>query len=511
MRPVESPPPAAEREATTATLDAGRKPRLRWLRSVPGACWACMAIATVNALAWAVLTPAFQTPDEPVHAGYVQYLGETGRVPQPSDPPSAYTAPPDARTLFERVPWSLTKDPSWSKANDREVDRFYETDPSSEPEESAAAYAAANPPLYYTIETVPYTAAKGGTFVDRLFAMRFLSALLAGLTTGFVFLFLRELLPAVPWAWTVGALAVAFQPTFGFIGGGVNNDNLLWVASAALFWLLARVFRRGLTAGLAAGIGAALAVGLLAKGSMAGLVPGLLVGFAVLVWRSPRPFRGRSLRNAGIGLGVGILPFLAWLGAARLLWERPPRANTGGFENAADTSLSGQLSYMWQFYFPRLPFMNDWFEDSYPSFPLWDTYFEAFVGRFGWFYFGFPDWVNWVGLVLAAGILGLAGRALLRFRPALRRRSGELITYALMAGGMLVLVNVLGYRYLLQTGTDFEQVRYLFPILPLYAALVALAVRAPKRLGPALGAVFIAIAAAHSLYAHFVLVAHYYN
>ena len=42
----------------------------------------------------------------------------------------------------------------------------------------------------------------------------------------FVYLFLRELVPSEPWAATVGALAVAFQPLFGFIGSGVTPDTL---------------------------------------------------------------------------------------------------------------------------------------------------------------------------------------------------------------------------------------------------------------------------------------------
>ena len=104
--------------------------------------------------------------------------------------------------------------------------------------------------------------------------MRLLSALIAGLTVAFTFLFLRELLPDSPWAWTVGALAVAFQPLFGFIGGGVTPDNLLFAASAALIWLLARAFRVGLTPRLGAAIGLAALAGVLTKQAMFGLLPG---------------------------------------------------------------------------------------------------------------------------------------------------------------------------------------------------------------------------------------------
>jgi len=38
-------------------------------------------------------------------------------------------------------------------------------------------------------------------------------------------MFLRELIPRARWAWTIGALVVAFQPTFNFIAAGVQADN----------------------------------------------------------------------------------------------------------------------------------------------------------------------------------------------------------------------------------------------------------------------------------------------
>ena len=81
--------------------------------------------------------------------------------------------------------------------------------------------------------------------------MRLVSALLAALTTLFTFMFLREVLKE-PWTWTVGVLAVAFQPLFGFISGGVRPVALLWTACAGLLFGLARAFAEGLTPGLRA-------------------------------------------------------------------------------------------------------------------------------------------------------------------------------------------------------------------------------------------------------------------
>jgi hypothetical protein len=43
----------------------------------------CALVAVLNALAWSLLVPPFQVPDEESHTGYVQYLAETGKVPKP--------------------------------------------------------------------------------------------------------------------------------------------------------------------------------------------------------------------------------------------------------------------------------------------------------------------------------------------------------------------------------------------------------------------------------------------
>jgi 4-amino-4-deoxy-L-arabinose transferase-like glycosyltransferase len=465
-----------------------------------------MLIAAANAFVWALLTPAFQIPDEPVHVGYAEYVAETGKVPKPASP--LFHPSQDEEVAFSDIPWSLTGVPNWTPENNAALRRALSVPGLKRVSEGASGYISANPPLYYYLEAVPYRLASGGNFLDRLYAMRFFSALLAGLTTGFVFLFLRELLPRRPWLWTLGALAVAFQPVFGFIGGGVDNDNLVWVASAALFWLLARSFRRGLSVRRALGIGAALSVGLLTKGTMYGLVPGTLLGLAFLAWGSRRA--GGILAGV-VGAAASLVPFGVWLAINHAVLARSGNTTTGGFTGTADTSLSGQLSYLWQFYLPPLPFMHHHWFTGYPRYPLWQTFFEGFVGRFGWFSFGFPLWVNVVGLVVFVVAGGFVVAALIRLRPAIRRRLPETAVYLTLAVGVFLLVGVAGYRYRLGFATNFEQTRYLFGLLPLYALLVALAARGGgRRFAPIVGAVLLCGAIADSVFSQLLTISHYF-
>jgi 4-amino-4-deoxy-L-arabinose transferase-like glycosyltransferase len=505
---VEGPPAASSKPRLAAP-----RPR-RWLGRVPLACVVCALVAFLNGVVWAYLTPAFQIPDEPVHIGYSQYIAETGKVPRVASP---YYAPtPDAGVAFLGVPWSLTGKPNWSAAKNRVLERQL-AEPRRRVQVNGAGYVANYPPLYYAYEAIPYRIVYGSSFYDRMFAMRVASALLAAFTVAFTFLFLRELLPGTPWAWTVGALAVAFQPVFGFISGGVNPDNMLWTASAALFYFLARAFRRGLTPRLGLGLGLATVAGLLSKPTMFAMLPGIAFAVIVLLRRS----RGARFKQAALGAGVGVgalaIPWLGWQAAANDIWHRIGGTGPGGAASPTGFNVRQFVSYVWQFYLPRLPWMKSEFPypasgyPKYPTYPLWQTYFEGFVGRFGWFEYGFPLWFNLIALALAAVVLGLAIRTLIRRRAVVRARLGELLTYVLLTLGAAGAVNLVGYRYRAAFLVNFEQPRYLFLLLPLYAALVALAARgAGRRWGPAVGVAFVVLAAGHSIAAQLLTVARYY-
>ena len=350
--------------------------------------------------------------------------------------------------------------------------------------------------------------------------LRLFSALLAAITVLFVFLFLRELIPSTPWAWTVGALAVAFQPMFGFTSSGVTSDTVLYAASAGIFFLFALCFRRGLTPrrGLAS-------VGWRRSGSSrsstcSGWLPGSSSGSCVLVLRADRerrreadprrPDGTRRGRRAGDRLHgpqldrLGPRPLVRHLGRSAAERNRPreaSRRHSGGILDAA--------SYMWQFYLPRLRLSCTDFFHEYQLRQIW---FNGFIGQFGWLDFGFPQWVyNW-SLVLALGLLALVARELVARRAVLRSRIWELATYLVLTFGLLVLIAATSYVARQGGATGYEQPRYLFPLLALYGALIALAARgAGKRYGPAAGVFIVCIAIAHTAAAMLLTLTRYYG
>lgn len=475
-------------------------------------------IALLNALAWSLITPPFQVADETGHLVYVQYLAEKGEVP---DNPGAAVFSPEQGAMIDALRFNAVVGRPRDRAVstdllDAEVERL-EKERLSPLGGGGSVESSPQPPLYYAAQAVIYQASPWKGLLERMWLMRAFSCLLAAATTLFTFFFLRELL-SEPWMWTLGALAVAFQPVFGFTSSGLTPDSLLFAASAATLFGLARAFRRGLTPKLGIGIGAALAVGTLAKLNFVALVPGALLGLVLLVALAPRPDRRRVLAGAGAAAGVLAAAVLAYAALNTLVWDRPVLG--GGVEGAANVATGGesangppasraaQASYVWQLYLPRLPFMNERFDD----FPPWGIWFKGFVGLFGWLDTPFPNWVYNLALALMAPLAVLFGLALVRGRSALRRRLPELLCYAAMAGGLLASIGILGLRYFDDTGNRFEQARYLLPLLPLYGAFVALAVRAAgERIARPLAALVLVALIAHGLFAQLLVISRFYG
>jgi 4-amino-4-deoxy-L-arabinose transferase-like glycosyltransferase len=373
-----------------------------------------------------------------------------------------------------------------------------------------AGGATSSPPLYYLLQAVPYELASAGSLLDQLQLMRLLSALMAGVTALFVFLFVRETLPEVRWAWTVGALSASLAPLLGFMSGSVNPDAMLAAVSAVSFYCLARAFRRGLTRGLAIAIGATIAVGLLTKLNFIGLIPGITLGMLILTVRAARIDRRSAYRSLGLALTIALSP--AWLYIlANLLSNHPALgliSDSLKLSSAHGSPLS-KISYAWQLYLPRLPGMHNYFPGLSTARRLW---FDRGVGFYGWLDTSFPTWVDNLALVPAAAIGLLCLRSLVRGREMLLKRYAELVVYGVMGIGLLGLIGVSSYLNKESEGLGFAEPRYLLPLLALLGALLALAARgAGRRWGPSVGAVLVLLFLAHDVFSQLLVVARFYG
>lgn len=454
--------------ATAATERARRVP----------AVLAVAALAFVNAGAWALITPAFQAPDESEHFVYAQYFAETGKSVDatPSDRPlysSAESVAIDAVRLtgvIERVEGK----PPWLEA-DVEDWRRRIASLESLPQDNGGGFhpaISAHSPVYYGMLAPVYWAAHDASTFAQLFWMRLLTAALTAVSAAMAFLTTRELLPRHPALAVAAGLLVAFQPMVTFISGAINNDNGVNAVCAIAIYLVVRALRRGLTAPLAIGLAAALVVAPLMKGTGYALYPPVLLGLAWLLWR-----RRRSARDWA-ALGAGLAAFVAlqvgWSALASV-FERPVFTTPGGATPIVDFTATHRptayLSWLWQVLTPlRLPFMDDY---TVVKWPFYNIYIQRGFGSFGWYAIEFPHWVYLAIVAVAAGLGALGLRALWRYR--LRAVLDGAVPFLVLVPVTVVCAVEAIYLPTVPLPIDGtpEQGRYLFPATVAIAALAA--------------------------------------
>ncbi|HWJ50085.1 MAG TPA: DUF2142 domain-containing protein [Solirubrobacteraceae bacterium] len=509
-------PRAVERDST-------ERRRVKWLlslsigalRRVPRAAWTCALIATLGAACWSVITPPFQAPDEQAHFAYVQNLAETGRLPSTSR--DEYSVE-EAQTLVDlhqgEVRWhpELT---TISAPADVEKLRHDQAAPLPRAGPGGIGVAASEPPLFYALATIPYQLGSSGSLLDRLELVRLMDALFAGLTALFTFMFVREALPGVPWAWTVGGLTAALMPLLGFTSGFVTPDAMLYTVCAATFYCLARAFRRGLTWRASIALGLLIGAGFLTKLNFVGVVPGVMLGLVVLAFRGIRdspdgPRTGRAFGPMALAMALSVAPVCLYA----LFNVINGHATLGIVSNAAGQvsereTLGGEIVYIWEFFLPRLPGMANDFPGLSTLHQVW---FNRTVGLYGWLDTTFPPWVYTFALIPAGLMALLAVCSLIARRAALLRRKSELLVYIVICVSLLTLIGADSHLGSATEGAGYAQPRYIMPLLPFAAAVVALAARgAGRRWGPVVRALIVTLFLAQDIFSQLLTVSRFYG
>lgn len=478
-------------------------------RRVPVTAYVCAGVAFLSAASWSILTPPFQAPDEPSHFAYAQILAETDELP----PTSLSEYSPEETTVLTGLDHQTVRfNSSIGTISTAAQQRSLEHDlalPLSRVGRGAGV-AAPQPPLYYALQTIPYYLGASGTLLDQLALMRLLSAVMAAFTALFVFLFLREALPARPLAWTIGGMCAALAPLLGYASGIVNPDAMLGTVGAALLYCLARGFRRGLTPGLGVALGAVTAIGFLTKLNFLGLAPGVALALALLAWRAARTSRRSAYRSLALALVIGWGPPVGYVLVNLLSGEPALGLLSAGISgtSAHHGTLPDELGYIWQFYLFPLPGMRDYFPGVLPIRQIW---FDRMIGVYGWLDTYFPNWVYSYALIPAAAIAVLCGRELVGLRTTLRARTAELISYLAVGAGLLVLMGADSYVETPAYTGAYSEPRYLLPLLALFVAAIALAARgAGRRWEAAAGTLLIMLFLAGDVFSQLIVVSRFY-
>ena len=324
-------------------------------------------------VAYSLVVPLAEAPDELDHYHYVQYLQQQRRFPVMA-PVAADNATMEANQppLFYLLDALLTAPFATASPSIFPLNRCFTFDPG----DGGRAHFYLHAPL------------EGDLLAPELLAFRLarlVSVLLGGLTVLLAYRLGRQLAPERPQVGLWAAALLAFNPQFIFMTASVNND-VLTACLGALLLTLAIDAAQAPALGRFAGLGLLMGLALLTKFGLLAFWPLLFAG--VLTAALARRFR----LAAGGALLLGGLPLLVagwWYLRAWRLYGDPLAWTVHLQAKGAEVLRTTPLAWTDLADFARIHFQSYW---------AW----------FGWLKIQPPGWVYLLLLGLtAAGLVGL--------------------------------------------------------------------------------------------------------
>jgi hypothetical protein len=130
------------------------------------------------------------------------------------------------------------------------------------------------------------------------------------------------------------------------------------------------------------------------------------------------------------------------------------------------------LSYVWQVFLPRLPFMTDLHLQAWPAY---DIYVERGFAAFGWYAIKFSTWVYLLIVAGIAAVAVLAARALSTHRQAARELLPAMAVLALLTATVIGGLHASFFSITGDRPVVSEQGRYAFTALAPLGAVAAAA------------------------------------
>lgn len=476
------------------------------LRAVPVPLWLLLAVTLVLSSAWLVVMPPFQGPDENSHFSYTQRMVETRSIPwfitgdpppdgKPSSSSELGVAEHEsgeqalAGNIGSRANWTELDEQLWREQNSglsggAKADGGFT---------SAMRY----PPLYYFYTAVPYAALSEASIFDRLFAMRLLGIPLALGTVVFAWLIAGEVFRRRRWLQVTAAGVVALNPQLLHLATVANPDILLAFLGSAVLYLTVVMLQRGCTRGRAAWMVAlSIACGLTHPRGLAICAAGF-VAIAVALWRQTRPHARRTqwIVRAGT-VATGLLGALALAVIA------------AGSTSMPDIRQFG--SYLWQFYLPRLSFMDPSIRSDWGA---RQAFVDRFFGTYGQLDAVLPvDVLDLFAIGVLIGLAMLVVSLVVQWR-AVRRHADIILTLGFAAAFYVVLMHARAYQAMQADPLDPVLTgRYLLPLMVLMGLAVATVVRAfPRATGTVAASAALSLAALIQFAALGVVVIRFYG
>jgi len=448
-------------------------------RRPPGSLLGLLAIVVAVGLAWALVVPPWQSPDEVAHFAYVQSMAESlmlpglkGRPQISSDQAIADNAVGASRGAF----YPQAAPPDWSPS-DYAVYLARGRAGLARTDGSGPNPAGSNPPLYYLYAAIAYRIDEGATAFGRLYAVRIWGVLLLALTALGAWLLAGETLGPRRLPQLACAAVASLMPMETFISTSVNPDAMMVTLWTFAFWLGARVINRRSQGRDAVALCAVTAAAVLTKATSYALIPPILLALLLGWCRRPAQERSAAIREIAVcGLAL-VVPVLGWIELASALGRSAVNTIPSG-PHPQRFNVRQFVSYVWQFYLPRLPFLRQIRETS--GLPVYDVWMLQGFGDFGWLDVTLPDWLYKL-MAAASTVFIVPAAALLTLIRGWRRLA--LIAFlglALLA--LLAGLHLTDYRSLIAQQGPILQGRYLLPAIALLGLAAGLIVsRLPAR------------------------------
>ncbi|HEY6760996.1 MAG TPA: DUF2142 domain-containing protein [Baekduia sp.] len=440
---------------------------------VPSALVALLAVSALVGLTWSLVTPALQVPDENSHTAYVQSLGT--RFALPGDPHrqmfSAEQMLAASVSGADQAAAQPATKMAWSPLDQKIYDKGAAGLPSTSRSDGGGPNpASSNPPLYYLTAAVAYVIS-GGSFFSALFAERLVSVLWIMVAVLGTWLLAGECARRNRLVQVGAAGTVALLPMVGFLSGGVGPDSALLATWSLAMWLGVRLIRHGRWWPDAVALGLVTGAACVVKATGYALVPAVLLA-AIIAWRR---FGGRVPRTV-LGAIAGLFAVVGVWYVVAAITHHAAAAQVGEVTTGSSTpfNLRQFVSYVWQFYLPRVPGQDVAIGKPAGGLAVYETWLKGAWGRFGWLEITWAERVYTVATIVTIGFSLLAGMRLIQ-----RRRS---VDWAVVAFLALVIVALLGgvhwtdYHQIVG-GAQFAQGRYLLPLVPIVGLVVAYTVR----------------------------------
>ena len=406
-----------------------------------------LALFFLTGIAYSLVVPAFETPDEIYHYAFSRHLAAGNRLPlQGPEKTGPWEQEGSQPPLYYSLVALATAGIDQSGLDEFAVrnPRANLGDPNQPGNKNFMLFSAQRRPL------------QGVNLALRV--GRWISVVLGTLTVLFAYLLARYVFPDDRWARLLATALVATVPQFTFISASLSNDNMITLVSAAALVCLAALSGRDLRQGIRwwewVGLGLLLGFGALSKLQGLGLLPLTAITFLLCAKRQKE---WRTVLQAALMVGGCVLIVAGWWYLRNVLLYGDPF----GTENLLSVNGLREGAITWQGLIGELRGLQ-----------------MSFWGIFGWFSILLPSWIYSLFELLTA--LAAAGAVIAWLRSAnasrwtnvLREQVGSVMSLALI--WVIISIAILAYWITVAQGS---QGRLLFPAISALAVVAVYGLR----------------------------------